>query len=62
MSGGLSQDEVSKRVLVGGECTREVDGVAEELQRSLGLGGEQHLSELACFLRCVWSSGVLMWG
>ena len=35
----MSQDQIASKVLVGGECTREVEGVAGDLERDL------HLSE-----------------
>lgn len=37
VDGGISQDSISSRVLKTGECTREVDGIAADLEKGLGL-------------------------
>ncbi|KAF9007148.1 hypothetical protein BDQ17DRAFT_1540177 [Cyathus striatus] len=37
LKGAVSQEQVTNKVLHGGHCTREVDGIADNLTRSLGL-------------------------
>jgi len=38
LEGAVSQDDISRRVLHTGECYREVNGIAETLERDLNLG------------------------
>ncbi|KAF5329510.1 hypothetical protein D9619_009320 [Psilocybe cf. subviscida] len=38
LSGAIGQDEITKKMLRSGQCLREVDGVAEQLERELKLG------------------------
>lgn len=39
LRGAISQDAIAKKVLRSGQCSREVDGVAETLERDLRLKG-----------------------
>ena len=41
LTGGVPQDQIAKKVLVGGECTREVEGIAGDLERDLNLGAQK---------------------
>lgn len=38
LTGALTHEEIGNRVLFGGDCTREVDGVGERLAKELHLG------------------------
>jgi hypothetical protein len=37
----VPQDQIASKVLVGGECTREVEGIAGDLERDLHLGEQK---------------------
>ncbi|KAJ2921291.1 hypothetical protein H1R20_g15803, partial [Candolleomyces eurysporus] len=37
LKGGMSQADISAKVLHGGECTREIDGIAQDLEKELNL-------------------------
>ncbi|RXW17271.1 hypothetical protein EST38_g8585 [Candolleomyces aberdarensis] len=41
LKGGISQADISAKVLHGGECTREIDGVAQDLEKELNLSGSK---------------------
>ncbi|KAJ2921159.1 hypothetical protein H1R20_g15937, partial [Candolleomyces eurysporus] len=41
LKGGISQADISAKVLHGGECTREIDGIAQDLEKELNLSGSK---------------------
>lgn len=44
LKGGISQADISAKVLHGGECTREIDGVAQDLEKELNLSESKMVS------------------
>lgn len=37
LHGGTSQEDITNKVLASGQCTHEVDGIAETMERDLNL-------------------------